>query len=74
MCDVITRRPEREACRLRVENTLERFRQDLAPLVRGQMQVAERLSGEAWVDVTPGVIDSLRRTMATLEAVLTELR
>jgi hypothetical protein len=37
------------------------------------MQVAERLSGEPWVDVTPGAIASLRRTITNLEAVLKAL-
>ena len=73
MCDVNTRSPEREACRLRVENTLVRFRQDLEPLVRGQMQVAERLSGEPWIDITPGTIALLRQSIETLEAALAEL-
>ena len=60
--------------RQQVEALLEEFRQELEPLAEGQMQVAERLSGEPWVEVTPGEIASLRRRIAILESLLAALR
>ena len=74
MCDVISSNPVWVHFRHRIEDELEFWKSELAPLEKGELHVGERLGNGQWVDVTPAMIAAHKRSIATLEDLLSQLQ
>jgi hypothetical protein len=74
MCDIIVTNPGLGKCRELVEHDLAHLKEDLEPLLSGQMRVGECVASGPWHDVTPAMISFHQRIIGTLEALLTVLQ
>jgi len=57
-----------------IEAELAQIREDLAPLVSGEISLSERKGDDPWRDTTQEMIAFHKRTIATYEAILDALR
>jgi hypothetical protein len=58
----------------RIEEDLAECRKHLAPLESGTMRIGTREYGGQWEDTTPAMIATHKRTIATYEAILKDVR
>jgi hypothetical protein len=58
----------------RIEADIAEFKKDLAPLEAGELRHSERKGNGPWVDTTQREIDWHKRTIATYEAILNQIR
>jgi len=73
MCDIMVTNPDLDNCRALIEHDLAHIKEDLGPLLSGEMRVGECVANGPWLDVTPAMISLHQRTVATLEALLSTL-
>jgi hypothetical protein len=57
-----------------IEAQIARIKEDVAPLERGEMRLAESINNGGWRDITPDMIKRHKSNIATYEAILKDIK